>query len=132
MPLDLLGSREVALVVAPGARGLRVGGLPSLAVALLEDRAEIAIGGDTLYFTRSAPAAVERFAAVGDEARCLRCTRVLRRGDRVLRCGGCGGLHHEGDRAEGTGELRCATYDRCCASCRRAWEAIHWTPEALE
>lgn len=132
LPLTLRGSREIVLVAAPDARGLLVGGFPPLAVALLDDRAEIRVAAETFYLTRSAPTAVERFDALGAESACLRCTRALRPGDSVLRCGGCGGLHHEGERAEGLGALRCASYDRCCAGCRRSWEAVHWTPEALE
>jgi hypothetical protein len=131
VPLFLRGSREIALVAAPHARGLLVGGVPPLAVELLDDRAEIRVGAETLYLTRSAPASVERFDAVGAPAACLRCTRVLRPGDSVLRCGGCGGLHHEGERAEGGEPLSCASYDRRCAGCRRDWEAVHWTPEEL-
>ena len=130
VPVVLRGSREIALVAAPGARGLRVGGLPPLAVVVLDDRAEIAFGDETLYLTKASPSAVERFEPAGEPVSCSRCTRVLRAGDAVLRCGACGAVHHEGERAEG-GELACASYAAVCAACRRAGQAVDWTPEGL-
>ena len=130
VPLVLRGSSEIALVVAPRPSAIRVGGLPPLCVALLDDRAEIALGRERLYLTRSSPAAIERFDPVGGSACCSRCTRVLRSGDSILCCGACGGAHHEGELAE-WGELRCASYDAVCALCRRNWQAVDWTPEEL-
>jgi hypothetical protein len=133
VPLQLRGARETALVVAPEAPAILVDGFPPLGIELVGDRAELRIAGETLYLGACAPARPTRLDSAPDGARCARCLRELATGDMVLRCPGCDAWHHDGERAGGAGELRCAaSYDLLCAGCRLPWSAVAWSPEEEE
>jgi hypothetical protein len=133
VPLQVRGARETALVVGPDVPGILVDGFPPLGIELVADRAELRIGGETLYLGACAPARPTRLDPAPGGARCARCLRALATGDTVLRCPGCDAWHHDGERAGGAGELRCASsYDSLCAGCRRPWAAVAWSPEEVE
>jgi hypothetical protein len=121
--------RQTVLLVGAGARVL-VNGEPALAVAVLEERDELLVGGESLLFG-SVRATAPRALVVEDGAqRCGRCHRVLHPGDVVIECGNCAGLHHEGLPSGGEEALLCWSHAPACGMCQH--DRGGWTPEETE
>lgn len=107
------------------ARGdVTVNGLPPLAFRVLEDRDEIRVNGEVLYFSVEAPAEVVRFVPEGKEVFCGRCKGKMQEGEASVQCQ-CGAWHHQTER------LSCWTYDGKCSSCDQPTAGISWRPEPL-
>ncbi len=126
------GGRVVtALITSRYPADLFVNGERPLGVCVLEDRSELSVSGELLYFTSFEALAVTRHKPSARSSSCARCTQVLCEGDEALRCSACGALHHEGKLA-GTdrGERLCFSYDDSrCAGCGRHRSDLEWTPE---
>lgn len=104
-------------------------GLPVTAgLRLLAHRDSIAAdGGPRMYFSTEEPASVETYAGA-DRLVCPRCRDVITTGQAVVRCPGCGVVHHETD------ERSCWTYANTCALCAQPTPldaGLQWTPQSL-
>ncbi len=125
------------LLAAADAR-VRVNGRRLLlGVHVLRDKDEIRVGGSgPRFFSTEQLARVGRFQAGGSPTMCPRCCQEIVDGSPVVRCPGCGMIHHQIE-----GELPCWTgYDDdgfgTCARCDHPVSlddqaAYRWTPEAL-
>lgn len=109
---------------------LLLNGFPPLGVTELSDRAEISLGGHTLYFySKAETAAIEIFDGFEDQE-CARCKRPLQKGDAIRCCILCDSPHHEGRTVDKQlPDLLCASYDSTCARCREPWEMTTPDPE---
>ena len=116
--------RHAALVVTRGVRDLYVGGRRPLDVSVLEERAEIVLGGKRLYFTGREPLAVSRHEG---DASCGVCGDPAR-GSEAIECTNCAAVTHEGALAEG-GERLCFSHRGACPGCQLRREDFDWTPD---
>jgi Pyruvate/2-oxoacid:ferredoxin oxidoreductase delta subunit len=122
------GTPRAALITTSGAE-LSLNGFPPLGVAVLQDRDEITLAGETFLFAAHSPTEPVSFHS-DTLTRCARCKRPLRAGDMAVRCAACSSWHHEGALAGTPGaERRCFSYDPVCAGCGRQRESMLWTPE---
>ncbi len=111
---------------------LLVNGYPPLGIVELDDRSEIAIGGEVLLYDGAGRSVVQEFVT-GEEssesAPCARCKRRLCDGDLVRFCNQCASPHHEGPTASTSlPDLLCASYDPRCARCGTRWDDMNWNP----
>jgi hypothetical protein len=123
-----------AALLTPAAGGAcLLNGYPPLSAAVLEERDELIVGGQVLYFSAHGIAVKEHFVETGEPVRCPRCTDALSAGDEVMRCPACRAVHHEGVLAQQPEEIRCCfTYfGEPCAACRRSAEELDWSPEEV-
>ena len=86
---------QAVLLVGTGARVL-VNGEPALTVAVVEERDELLVAGESLLFGSVHATAPRAFVAEDAAQRCGRCHRVLHPGDEMIECGNCAGRHNEG------------------------------------
>lgn len=124
VPCDESGARHAALVVARGVRDLFVGGHRPLPLSLLEERSEIVLGGERIYFSARRPLALTRYAG---DASCGVC------GDRVdgceaVVCTHCAAVTHDGALVR-EGERRCLSERGACPGCQLRREDFDWSPE---
>jgi hypothetical protein len=117
--------REAVLLAGADARIL-VNGEPVLGVTVLEERDEVLLDGESLFFGAGNAAAPRAFAAEDGAQRCGRCHRVLHPGDEVVECGRCSGLHHEGRPAAEEEALLCWSHAPVCGVCQH--DRSGWTP----
>ena len=108
-------------------------GFPPLAASVLEERDEVIVGGEVLYFGAHGLAETERFVAEDAPVRCSRCKAEIKGGDEVARCPACRAVHHEGALAERPEEVRsCFSYfGEPCAACGRTIEEFRWSPKEV-
>ena len=126
------------VLLAPTDARVRVNGRRlALGMHVLRDKDEIRVGsGGARFFSTEGLARVERFQAGASPTICPRCRQEIADGCRVVRCPGCGVVHHQIE-----GELPCWTgYDddafETCAMCDHPVslddEATYrWSPDAL-
>ena len=100
-----------------------INGVAALSFRILEDRDEIRVGDEILYFSTEGPAEVVPFPDQEAQVLCGRCKGEMRGGEAPVRCPGCGAWHHE------TAKLSCWTYDETCSSCGRPTAGFSWQPE---
>lgn len=84
-------------------------------------------GGAAVYFSTEETARVVSYAR-DDAPRCPRCAQAIDKGDRSVRCPGCGVVFHELE------ERRCWTYAETCALCDQPTAldgVLRWSPEDL-
>jgi hypothetical protein len=122
------------LLAAEGAP-VRVNGLPLLVgVRVLQDRDEIRVGrADSLFFSTESAARVESFSGTGASVMCPRCKQAIAEASEVVRCPGCGVVHHQAK------DLPCwSGYEAepfaTCAMCDQPAaldSGFRWTPEEL-
>lgn len=108
--------------VIPGAagfvllahRGVRVNGQAlDLGIRSLQDRDEIMIGPDRVFFSAEAMAEVVPFPGLdGGACFCARCSTEIATGSPAVCCPGCGAWSHQSD------ELPCFHYEKA-ATCPR-------------
>lgn len=115
------------ILLARDGRAVSVnGGAVIGGMRVLTDRDEIRFRGERAYFSAECLSQVEEFGGAANPVYCPRCKLPVERGP-VVRCGGCGSLHHHG-------EVSCWTYAETCALCPQpsAFDAgFRWTPEGL-
>lgn len=121
---------EWLLLAGVASRVAVNGDAPCAGLVVLRDRDEIRLAGRVRFFTARNAAAVERWpdGTALAALRCPRCRRRIEEGTAVVRCPGCGVVHHESD------ALPCWTYAERCAACPEPTvhdEASRWTPEEL-
>jgi hypothetical protein len=125
--VQLLAAPAGWLLMAQPEAALRLNGivLPG-SIRLLQDKDEIAIGGERMYFS------TEEFTVVaphqGESLICPRDKTPVKAGDLAVRCPGCGAVHHQ------SAELPCWLYADTCSLCEQptALDAgLRWTPEDL-
>ena len=81
-------------------------------VALLRDRDELRISGETAFISfEQRPAVIE--CDDDDEPTCARCRTSIVRGQQMVVCPSCGLQHHE----DADGQLPCWTFAEQCALC---------------
>lgn len=124
IPVVESGTRHAALVVAAAAADLFVGGRRPLPVSLLDERSEIVLGGERVYFSARRPLSVTRYAG---DASCGVC------GDRVdgceaVVCTHCSAVTHEGALVD-AGERHCLSERGACPGCQLHREDFDWSPE---
>jgi hypothetical protein len=124
---------RAALLTRAGGGPCLLNGFPPLAASVLEERDELIVGGEVLYFGAHGLAETERFVAEDAPVRCPRCKAEIQSGDEVARCPACRAAHHEGALAERPEEVRaCFSYfGEPCAACRRTMEEFRWSPEEV-
>jgi hypothetical protein len=121
----MLGSAESeAVLVARDSRGLFVNGLMPLRIAVLEERSEILVRGERLYFSGRDPLVVTRREADGP---CRVCNDPTA-GAECVACPQCGAVAHEGALAAG-GERHCFSHVGRCSGCGLTPGDFDWTPE---
>jgi hypothetical protein len=124
---------RAALLTRAGRVTCLLNGFPPLAATVLEERDELIVDGQVLYFGAHGLAVREHFVAEGTPALCPRCKVEIAAGDEVARCPACRAVHHEGALAERPEEsLRCFSYfGEPCGACRRTVEELRWSPEEV-
>lgn len=125
LPFIESGVPHAALVVAPGVRDLFVGGRRPLGVLVLQERAEVAIGRERLYYTAREPLVIARHEG---DANCGVCGEPAKGCDAIT-CTSCAAVTHEGALVDG-GERLCFTHRGSCPGCQLRREDFEWTPEA--
>lgn len=115
---------QAALVLARAERDLCVGGRRPLPVTVLDERAEIVLGGARLYFTAREPLSIALYAG---EASCSVCGDPARDCIAIV-CTGCGAVAHEGRLAGGEPRL-CFTHRGSCPGCELRREDFAWWPD---
>jgi hypothetical protein len=111
--------RQAVLLLGTGARVL-VNGEPALSVAVVEERDELLVAGESLLFGSLRVTAPRPLVGEDGAQRCGRCRRLLYLGDVVIECGHCSGLHHEGLPSGEEEELLCWSHGPACGVCQRA------------
>ena len=101
-----------------------VNGMPPLTLRMLDDRDEICLNSETVYFSTEASAKIVSFAD-DTELFCGRCKGKMAAGAPAVRCPRCGAWHHE------TEALHCWTYDSRCSCCELPTAGVPWEPEPL-
>ena len=121
------------LLTRAGGVTCLLNGFPPLAATVLEERDELIVDGQVLYFGAHGLAVTERFVAEGAPALCPRCKAEIAAGDEAARCPACRAVHHEGARAEKPEESRrCFSYfGEPCGACGRSVEDLLWSPEEV-
>ncbi len=125
------GVARVALLRSPLSEDMWLNGSrPVGDLHVLQDRDEIALHGDALYFGTAGEAEITLFPEIDAQTLCARCTGILRAGDRSVACPACGAWHHEGALVRSRDEERsCWSYDEKCGACHRVRESLCWSPE---
>ncbi len=125
------GVTRVALLRSPLSEDMWLNGSrPVGDLHVLQDRDEIALHGDALYFGMAEEAEIAPFPAIDAQTVCPRCTRLLCAGDRSVACPACRTWHHEGAQARPPHEeRRCWSYDEKCQACQRVRASMCWSPE---
>ncbi len=104
------------------------GELVRIGFRVLRHKDELRLGrGAAVYFSTEETARVASYAR-DDAPRCPRCAQAIEKGDRSVRCPGCGVVFHELE------ERRCWTYAETCALCDQPTAldaALRWSPEDL-
>ncbi len=121
MPL----ARRAVLLGGKGARIL-VNGEVVLGVRVLEERDELLVDGEPLFFGAMRATSPRPFRAGDGAQRCGRCKRLLHPEDAVIQCGNCFAFHHEGKPAQEADELLCWSHADTCGVCRS--DHSSWTP----
>ena len=131
VPFSENGVARVALLRSPLSEDMWLNGSrPVGDLHVLQDRDEIALHGDALYFGMAEEAEITLFPAIDARTICPRCTRILQAGDRSVACPACRTWHHEGALVRSPGEERsCWSYDDKCGACQRVRESLCWSPE---
>lgn len=84
----------------PGRTQAHVNGLRAASgIVVLRDRDELAFGERRYYFTAETLPAIDVYDGVA--VPCARCRQTIDRGAAVVRCPGCGALHHQEEREAG-------------------------------
>ncbi len=108
--------------------GVRLNGQAPPPIRILADKDEIsAPGAGRRFFSTERLARVEPFEGPTDLC-CPRCKELIKPGSAVVRCPGCGVVHHQSD------EFPCWTHVERCALCDypTALDAgFRWTPQEL-
>ena len=119
---------ECWVLVTDADSGVRVNGQAPPPIRILADKDEITAPGDgRRFFSTERPPRIERFEGSADLC-CPRCKDPIERGKAVVRCPGCGVVHHQTD------DRTCWTHVRRCALCDHptAFDAgFRWTPQEL-
>jgi len=129
LPVEEGGAARASLVTLSRSAAILVNAYRPLGVQILDERDEIILGDELLYFGARSPARVTRFEQTDSGARCARCKRVLHAGDAVTRCPACGAFHHAGSPAGEAEELSCWNHDARCGACARPRDGMLWSPE---
>ncbi len=124
LPFVENGVPHAALVVARGVHDLFVGGRRPLSVLVLQERAEVAIGRERLYYTTREPLVIARHQG---DTNCGVCGEPAKGCDAIT-CTSCAAVTHEGELADG-GERLCFTHRGSCPGCQLRREDFEWTPE---
>jgi hypothetical protein len=103
--------------------GVRVNGVLTLPIQVLQDRDEIQLQDHVFYFSTESPAELGPFPNASEPLPCGRCKGQMKAGDPAVQCS-CGRWYHQ------TGELNCYTHDSVCA-CGRSTAGFTWLPEPL-
>ncbi len=125
------GGRRAALVTT-AAGDIRLNGSRPLPVVVLADRDEITVPGARLRIAAFADAAA--YVIGNQRLRCARCKNLIISGAVVRACPACTSLYHSTDSlpaAVQSAEVSppCYDYEPRCASCRRLWASMGWSPE---
>jgi hypothetical protein len=116
-------------VILTDSPALRLNGAPvPIGIAVLRDRDEIRLPGQTLWFSTEQTASIEPLPPGATRGACPRCKRAIDPGSSAVRCPSCGLWHHE------SSEFACWTYNSTCAGCAQdtALDAgFRWSPEDL-
>lgn len=123
-PVELIHVDGDWVIFAEPTFGVLVNGLAVGAnIHVLEDRDEIMVHGERLYYSTESLAEVEEYS--GRALRCPRCKLEIT-GGQIVRCPNakCNAVHHKD----------CWTYAPQCSLCPNPTEleaGFQWTPEAL-
>ncbi len=120
---------ECWVLVTEADSGVRVNGQAPPPIRILADKDEIsAPGAGRRFFSTERLARVEPFEGPTDLC-CPRCKELIKPGSAVVRCPGCGVVHHQTDV-----DLPCWTHVDRCALCGHptALDAgFRWTPQEI-
>jgi hypothetical protein len=125
-----LGPRVLALPLTSGGCGLlvegrvAVNGVPALPLRVLQDRDEIRVDDQSLYFSIDGPVVVIPFSG-GSSLRCGRCQGPMQTGEAAVQCPRCQAWHHQ------TPDLSCWSYGPRCTGCGCPTTGELWQPEPL-
>ncbi len=125
-----LGPRVLALPLTSGGCGLlvegrvAVNGVPALPLRVLQDRDEIRVDGESMYFSIDGPADVVPFSGASS-VRCGRCQGEMQEGVPAVQCPRCRSWHHQ------TPVLPCWSYGPQCSGCDRPTSGAAWQPAPL-
>jgi Prokaryotic RING finger family 1 len=106
---------------------LRVNGDPVIGFRILAHRDVVEVAGARVFFSAEATAHVETYHGPPGK-RCPRCMLELQADDPVVRCPGCGTMHHLRP------ERKCWIYGPKCTVCSQATAmdgGLTWSPEEL-
>jgi hypothetical protein len=125
-----LGPRVLALPLSSGGCGLLVvgrvfvNGVPALPLRVLQDRDEIRVDDQSMYFSTDGPADVVPFFGA-PTVRCGRCQGPMQMGELAVQCPRCRTWHHQAP------DLSCWSYGPQCPGCGRPTTGAAWQPEPL-
>jgi hypothetical protein len=125
------GREQWLCVASPDAAMPRVNGDPVVGFRILAHRDVVEFGGawkgQRIVFSAEKKARVETHLG-NEKPLCPRCKMAVGAGEAVVRCPGCGTVHHQRD------DRQCWTYGARCAVCAQptALDAgLMWSPEEL-
>jgi hypothetical protein len=125
-----LGPRVLALPLTSGGCGLlvegrvTVNGVPALPLRVLQDRDEIRVDDESMYFSIDGPADLVPFSGASS-VRCGRCQGPMHASQPAVQCPRCQAWHHQ------TPHLPCWTYGPQCSGCDRPTAGAAWRPAPL-
>ena len=126
---------SLGVLLANDEAGLRVNGIPALAVTLLLDRDELSTPDGRLFlyaaYSGASPSGV---ASETPAINCTRCHHAIAAGERWVGCPACSARYHADALVQPDGSRKganCKDYDGRCAGCQRTWASMQWTPADL-